>query len=261
MQPLCTQILLLLLKPFGVLYGFITFFLWSTDKNVIKHSNAVPVGRKNNAICKRMDLADIKRVAHRHNATVNDVVLALLSVSMKQYMQAMGDHVATSINTLVPFSLRALPQVAQQHRVENDFTILCFTVPLHEQLQEAIQAVNALTTPLKSSYYPQATFALLQMIAWWPSLFGQLIAMWVASKSTVVFSNVPGPKMPLDFHGAKSRGIIGLIPGLGDLAFGISAISHVDSIYVAIQSDEVFVKEPAILRDAFERNYDAVIKM
>ena len=45
-----------------------------------------------------------------------------------------------------------------------------------------------------------------------------------------MMSNIPGPKTRLIFNGKKSESFGALIPGLGDLAFGISAISHVDHI-------------------------------
>ena len=59
--------------------------------------------------------------------------------------------------------------------------------------------------------------------------------MWVVSKATLVLSNVPGPREPLKYYGGvKSRALIALIPGLGDLAFGISAISHADTLLMAV---------------------------
>ena len=58
--------------------------------------------------------------------------------------------------------------------------------------------------------------------------------MWVASKATVILSNIPGPKVPYKFQGTECKGIIALIPGLGDLAFGISSISHGDSLFMSI---------------------------
>jgi hypothetical protein len=35
------------------------------------------------------------------------------------------------------------------------------------------------------------------------------------------------------FKGVKTRGFIGMIPGSGDLAFGISAISMSDTLFMA----------------------------
>jgi len=87
-------------------------------------------------------------------------------------------------------------------------------------------------------------------------MVGQLIMMWVVSKATVVLSNVPGPRNGLNYPGAKGIGFLALIPGLGDLAFGISATSMRDRLYMAIQSDACFIKDPKELRAIFERNYD-----
>lgn len=83
--------------------------------------------------------------------------------------------------------------------------------------------------------------------------------MWVVSKATIVLSNVPGPKTCLDFGYTKCRGIIGLIPGLGDLAFGISAISHANSLYMAVQADTCYLENPRELRDIIDRKYEEVI--
>ena len=66
---------------------------------------------------------------------------------------------------------------------------------------------------MKKSIYPYATQTLSEFTAWLPNLIGQLILMWFVSKATVVFSNVPGPKVPLSFNGVKSRGLVALIPG------------------------------------------------
>lgn len=87
---------------------------------------------------------------------------------------------------------------------------------------------------MKRSIYPFGVLALTELIAWFPAVIGQLVMMWVISKATVIFSNVPGPKKPLYFGSVKCKGIIGLIPGIGDLALGISAMSHENSVYMSI---------------------------
>ena len=72
--------------------------------------------------------------------------------------------------------------------------------------------------------------------------------MWVASKSTMVLSNVPGPKRSLVFDKAEAVGFGALIPGLGDLAIGISAMSMADRLYMAIQSDTSYIKTQMSLK-------------
>lgn len=44
--------------------------------------------------------------------TINDVVLSLASVSFKEYLRLHNDFEAKSLNMLIPFSLREIPQKA-----------------------------------------------------------------------------------------------------------------------------------------------------
>lgn len=62
---------------------------------------------------------------------------------------------------------------------------------------------------MKKSLYPYGVLALTELIAWFPSILGQLVMMWVVSKATLIISNVPGPKEPLNYHGnVKSKALV-----------------------------------------------------
>ena len=198
----------------------------------------------------------LKQVAKTHKVTINDVVLALTSVSLKEYLRQHNDLETKSLNLLVPFSLREIPRSSEEHRMRNEFSILCFTLGLYSTFEDAVRAVTKTTTSMKNSIYPFATHTLSEFTAWMPNLVGQLILMWYVSKATVVFSNVPGPRVPLNFNGKKSKGLIALIPGNGDLAFGISAISHGETLIMAIQSDVCYLENPSEVSALIEKNYE-----
>lgn len=105
---LCKKTLLLLLKPISLAYAFLFFLFWTTDSNFIKNTVEL-AGKKRNSVCKRFDIKVLKEAAKRHNVTINDVVLALTSVSLKEYLRQHNDFDAKSLNMLVPFSLREIP--------------------------------------------------------------------------------------------------------------------------------------------------------
>jgi hypothetical protein len=147
------------------------FFFWGTDKNYIKDSVKL-TGKKRNSISKRLDVGALKKVGAASGATLNDVVLALVGVSIKQYLVSNKDFNTTSLNTLVPFSLRTLPRTVAEHRLENDFSVLCFDLPLRETFAESIKATCLTTKPLKKSLYPFGVLALTELIAWFPSIIG-----------------------------------------------------------------------------------------
>jgi len=90
---------------------------------------------------------------------------------------------------------------------------------------------------MKNSIYPFGVLAFGKLIAWFPGMIGQLLMWYTVSKTTLIFSNLPGPRTPLQFNGIKSKGLIALVPGLGDLAFGITAVSMGDTVYLSVQSD------------------------
>ena len=77
-----------------------------------------------------------------------------------------------SLNTLVPYSLRELPKTVEDHRLENEFSVLCFNLALRDTFKEAIKATCETTVPMKKSLYPYGVLALTELIAWFPSLVG-----------------------------------------------------------------------------------------
>lgn len=85
------KVMLILTKPLTLTYAFLCFFFWSTDNNVLKQGKPLN-GYKKASILKPMDVATLKKIGKFHNqATINDVVLGLVSVSMKEYMKSLGD--------------------------------------------------------------------------------------------------------------------------------------------------------------------------
>ena len=104
--------------------------------------------------------------------------------------------------------------------------------------------------------------ALSEVAALVPGIVGQLLGHWIFNKSTLAFSNVPGPKKGILFDdGVRAVGFIALVPGLGDLAFGMTGISMCDNLYFAIQSDISYVKEPKEFTKYVEEAYEEVKKL
>lgn len=79
----CKKICLVLLKPFLAMYAFVWFLLWPTDNNYIKGPVVSLDSKKKNALCKPFSVRKLKQVAKQHGSTINDVVLALVSVATK----------------------------------------------------------------------------------------------------------------------------------------------------------------------------------
>lgn len=123
-----TKLFLNVIKPFTITYAFLFFLFWGTDNNFIKKKTVELAGYKKNSICKPFSIEELKRVGKKYGGTVNDVILALTSVSLKQFLRDNYDMDSKSMNLLVPFSMRELPNCIEEHVAENDFSIICFTL-------------------------------------------------------------------------------------------------------------------------------------
>jgi NRPS condensation-like uncharacterized protein len=109
----CRKLTLALLKPITMTYSFVYFLFWKTDVNVIKQTTNLNSFKKN-AITKAFNVTALKSVAKQYGGTLNDVVLSILSLSLKEYMEGKGEKSAKTFNLLVPFSLRELPQKQEE---------------------------------------------------------------------------------------------------------------------------------------------------
>ena len=80
------------------------------------------------------------------------------------------------------------------------------------------------------------------------------------SKATLVFSNVPGPVKGLKYKNVHVTDFIALVPGMGDLTFGITGISMSGNLYMAVQSDTSQVENPKEFKAIIENIYDKLVK-
>lgn len=86
-------------------------------------------------------MTKLKKIAHSYGATLNDVVLSMVSIAVREYLRNHGDTDANTINMLIPFSLRDIPEKKEDHVLENNVTLICFTLFLHSTFDSAIAQI------------------------------------------------------------------------------------------------------------------------
>jgi len=66
----------------------------------------------------------------------------------------------------------------------------------------------------------------------------------MASRFTMVISNVPGPTRSIEYDGKKSITGGFFVPALGKLSTGLSYLSHIDTMKIGLCSDKAYVENP-----------------
>jgi hypothetical protein len=110
-----------------------------------------------------------------------------------------GDIKTNSINFSMPFSLREPPDVPEDLDMRNNFATMCFKLELVEDFENGLKIIKKQMDKMKLSVEPFALYCILYICTYLPTIVSSTFTKWVASKMSMVFSNVPGPKTPWTF--------------------------------------------------------------
>jgi len=103
---------------------------------------------KNGCISSTIPLAKLLRVAKANKASINDVVMTVISNVMSEFFAELGDTKTKEIKVGMPFSLR------YDVHMNNQITMLNVDMPLTETFKGGLPAVKAAIDVLKASPKP-----------------------------------------------------------------------------------------------------------
>ena len=202
-----------------------------------------------------LSLAEVKAMAKRSGASLNDIVLAVCAGALKRYL-ADYDCVPTKpLIAGVPVSLREAGNTDPNNQVSMMLVSLATTI---DDPIERLAAINAsanvgkklqlsvkgaLPTDFPSLGVPWLMTGLV-------SLYGRSrLANRLPPIANVAISNVPGPQFPLYFAGAKLAGFYPVsIPGHG-IALNITVQSYNGKLEVGLTACRRAMPDVADLAD------------
>jgi WS/DGAT/MGAT family acyltransferase len=183
-------------------------------------------------------LDEVKQIKKAFGATVNDVVLTIVSGALRKYLAEHNELPDKSLIATCPVSVRGDDEkdVIGSNQVSAMFTSLSTDIidpverlrAIHESNVGAKEEHNAIGANVLTNW---AEFAA-------PTTFSLAARMYtglgLAARHPVihnlVISNVPGPPFPLYFAGAKLVGLNPLGPVMDGAGLNITVLSYVDNI-------------------------------
>ncbi|MDX6666060.1 MAG: diacylglycerol O-acyltransferase / wax synthase, partial [Solirubrobacteraceae bacterium] len=173
------------------------------------------------------DLAEFKRIKGALGGTVNDVVLAAVTLALGRHLRRHGhDTRELTLKAMVPVSVRAdAEHGALGNRVSNMYAPLpvgiedaaaCFAF-VHdamEALKSSSQAVGAEAITRLGDFAP-------------PTIMSQAARLQARQRFfNLVVTNVPGPQVPLYLLGRRLVGLYPVVPLAQRQALGIAIMSY-----------------------------------
>ena len=187
----------------------------------------------------QLDLDDVKQVKNHFGVKVNDVVMALVSGVLRQYLLDRNELPRSSLVALVPVEVHDIPGRTGRNQVSGMFARLQTQIADPAERLRAIAAENIIAKEHSSAI--GAT--LLQD---WAQIFGRAtmgVAKRVYARLTefrpmynVVVSNIPGPPVNRYFLGAEVTAMYAVGPALHGAGLNITVWSVDGKLYVGLMS-------------------------
>lgn len=172
-------------------------------------------------------LADLKTIKSSLGGTVNDVVLAAMSGSLRRLLLHRGEQPPEpGLRAMVPVNIRT---AADALKLGNEITSLFITLPVAEpdSLARYEQQVDE-AERLKAGDQAIGSRGLIDLAAHAPPILHTFLArsLFATRLFNVTITNVPGPQLPLYAFGSRMTAVWPLVPLAARHALGVAVFSY-----------------------------------
>lgn len=198
-----------------------------------------PTGPTRRFAIVRYGLADVRRAAHAHDATVNDVLLTAVTGALDQLLRRRGE-VVQALTVSVPVAARA---AATRDELGNRVGIRRVTVPVRGEPVARLHAVSATSRAMRTPR-PAASAGVLGPLFRLLSATGVLRRFIDHQRLTnTLVTNLRGPAEPLSLAGDPITEAAGLNVASGNLAVTFTALSYAGALAITISVDPLVIPE------------------
>lgn len=178
-------------------------------------------------------LARIKAASKRHNATLNDIVLAMCASALRQYLSDLDALPDQPLVAMVPVSLRK-----DDSDGGNQVGVVLANLATH--LADPLERLDAISRSVQNSKERFASMSQLEIMNYVSTalaISGINMATGIAptwQAFNIVVSNVPGPRETLYWNGAKLEGIYPVSIAMDGQATNITVVSYAEKFEIGI---------------------------
>jgi len=184
--------------------------------------------RKQVAWTRPISLNEVKRIAYTASATVNDVLVSVVSGALGRELIAAGEPVG-DVRAMVP---------------KNRLGLVILALPVG--IRDARRRLREVTRRM-NRHAPHDAFIgmdLLRLLERLPLDLEELGAAFFAKKSSLVLTNVPGPREPVHLAGVGIARVMFWVPQAARLGLGVSIFSYAGQVTIGVISDEHVLRHP-----------------
>jgi WS/DGAT/MGAT family acyltransferase len=222
----------------------------------------VPIGPHRRFVGVRSELRDFKLVKDTFGGTVNDVVLAAVSGSLREFLRTRGIRTqGLELRALVPVSIRAEHEHGQ---FGNRIAALRGPLPVYvEDPVARLRAVRAGMDDLKSSKQAIGAEALASVQSFAPpTVLAQASRLNFSTRLfNLIVTNVPGPQFPIYTRGREMQDVFPVAFLPEDHALAIAIMSYNGKVNFGLLGDYDALPDIQTLADGIEQGLAELVAL
>lgn len=193
-----------------------------------------PIGPRRKLAVARVSLTSLVATAHRHDATINDLLLTGVAGALRRALALDGETV-DSLVVSVPVSAR---RQARPGHLGNQVGVIPVTVPTHGQPLERLTTIAGVT---RAGHHRQGRGASSAVLGVGFRTLARIgLFPWFINHQHFVntfVTNVRGPDQPLLLLGTPISEITAMSPIAGNVTVAFAALSYAGSLTVTVIGD------------------------
>ncbi len=185
-------------------------------------------------------LAEIKAIRHICGTSVNDVILALVTATIRRYLELHGERVqGRMLRMMVPVNLRGTEGPGE---LGNRISLATVSIPLDVRDPRKLLATVLKSTELLKRAHTAEVWSLAGgLISMVPApaqrLAGHIISRLPFTPFNMVCTNVPGPQIPLYLLGHKMLHCYPYVPVGGEMALNCAIFTYNGTAYFGFSGE------------------------
>jgi WS/DGAT/MGAT family acyltransferase len=207
-----------------------------------------------------LSLDAVKDVAHAHDATVNDVLVAAMTGALRAYLEVRGSLV-DEIRAFVPFNLRPLDQPLPAS-LGNKFGLVFLPLPVGAgTAAERLREVKRHMGEIKRSHEGTIAYGMLELMGLTLTQIESAMVDMFTARGSAVITNVPGPREPVYLAGSPVSAVAVWAPTSGSVSLSVSIFSYNGRVTVGVMADAGLVPDPETMVEGFRTELDALARI
>ena len=212
----------------------------------------------------QIPLAQIKAIREKCGGTHNDVVLAVMTATIRRYAELHGDKVkGRLLRMMVPVSFRGSDDKPTE--LGNRISLLPLTVPIGiRNPRRLLKAVHDRMEFLKQAHIAEWVGLAGGLLGTAPAplqaVLGPVASLLPITPFNLVCTNVRGPQFPLYLFGHKMLDWYPYVPVGGEMAVNCAILSYNDVTYFGFSGDAHVAPDLGRLEDLLKLSFAELLQ-